>query len=57
MKKSVFILVMCFCTILLTSCIDQSKELQERIENNERLTEPSDDGTIKDTDPDDDGEG
>ncbi|CAM1344635.1 hypothetical protein [Tenacibaculum amylolyticum] len=56
MKKAVFILVMCFCAILLTGCIDQSKELQERIEN-ETLVDPSDDGTIKDTDPDDDGEG
>lgn len=57
MKKLALILIVISCTILTTSCVDQSKELQERIENDEKLIEPADDGTIEDTDPDDDGEG
>ncbi|WP_272151853.1 hypothetical protein [Tenacibaculum aiptasiae] len=58
MKKVVSLLVM-FSIIMLTSCTDNSlEELEKKNEKQElQSTDPGNNGQIKDTDPDDDGEG
>ncbi len=59
MKKVLVVLVM-FCVVLVTSCTDNTEEnlvkKNEKKEEFKGYTDPSDNGTIKDTDPDDDGE-
>ncbi len=50
-KVALILMVLVGSVLLLTSCTDQSKELEERIENETMLIEPEDNGT-----PEDEGE-
>jgi len=66
MKKVLFIAAL-LCLVSITSCttdsiedIQEQEEIQkelEQIDTYAREGEPDEDGTIVDTDPDDDGEG
>lgn len=55
MKKPILFLVMLFAILSFTSCTDLNDD-EEFFQDTVQL-DPKDDGTIKDTDPDDDGEG
>lgn len=52
MKKVVTVLVCVFSMVILTSCIDQNNELEERIqiENELQLIDPEDNGEIDEED-------
>jgi hypothetical protein len=55
MKKLFLFAVVLFATISFTSCTDLNDD-DEFFQDTVQL-DPKEDGTIKDTDPDDDGEG
>ncbi len=62
MKKVALIIICVFSLIVLSSCTDNTKEYEQRLETEKLLEtvkaiEPTSDGKIKDIDPDDDGEG
>jgi hypothetical protein len=55
MKKSILFAAMLFAIMSFTSCTDLNDE--DEFLHDTVQVDPSDDGTIKGVDPDDDGEG
>ncbi|CAL2095921.1 conserved exported protein of unknown function [Tenacibaculum sp. 190524A02b] len=58
MKKVTLIISAIIGMLVLASCTDNTlEEVESREQQRVQFIEPGDDGTIKDSDPDDDGEG